>query len=205
MPTQSFILSQVALSGIPLGLFAIMTLTVIVFSLLAALLIGLLGALIFAVVAVGFALLILLPTLFITTFAAAFIWIWGVGGYYIVKWFNKKEVPGIHKPLNGGLGESGQLDALTGQGKPGNENGVPKEANGTPKEKSTPKKENISRKKDAKETKELDDVVKKTPVGDVGKTTGVDLKDPKKAADVNKVTSKTGDLKKATDVTARVL
>lgn len=178
-----------------------MTITVIVFSLLAALLIGVLGALIFTVVAVGFALLILLPTLFITTFAAAFIWLWGVGGYYIIKWFNKKEVPGIHTPMNGGLGEIGGLDALTGNKegeKTADENGAPKEANGKPKGNSPPKK-------DAKENKGIDGVVKKTPAGDVGKATGVDLKDPKKAADVGKIAGKTGDLKKATDVTGGVL
>ena len=103
--------------------------------------------------------------------------------------------------MKGGLGETGGLDALTGNKegeKTADENGAPKEANGKPKGNSPPKK-------DTKENKGIDGVVKKTPAGDVGKATGVDLKDPKKAADVGKITGKTGDLKKATDVTGGVL
>lgn len=104
--------------------------------------------------------------------------------------------------MKGELGENGGLDALTGNDgkseKTADENGTPKEANGKPRE-------NGPSKKDTKENKGTDGVVKKTPVGDVGKATGVDLKDPKKAADVGKVAGKTGDLKKTTDVTGGVL
>ena len=92
-----------------------MTIGVLVFSLVAALVIGVLGALVFTVFCVGFALLILLPVLFISTFAGAFIWLWGVGAYYIVKWFNKKDVPGI----NSKLGDSMGLPALNGEAKGG--------------------------------------------------------------------------------------
>ncbi|MCJ1427027.1 hypothetical protein MMC29_004930 [Sticta canariensis] len=227
----SFIFSQITLSGIPIGLFVIMTITVVIFSLLGALLVGLLGALIFIVVALGFALIILLPTLFITTFAAAFIWLWGVGGYYILKWFNEKEVPGIHTPFKDGMG----LDAITGDGGPEGEekvaNGGPKEdqvetssSNGIPKKGGRGKKEStekkgpvdgVSDKVDGVTDKvdgvtgkipgggKVDGVTSKVPggnkVGDAGKAAGVDLSDPKKAADVGKVAGKTGDLKKALD------
>jgi len=92
----AFLLSQLALSGGPLALFIMMSLTVLVFALLAGIIVGVVGALLFTVFCVGLALLILLPTLFITTFAACFIFLWGIGAYYIVKWFNKKEIPGIH-------------------------------------------------------------------------------------------------------------
>ena len=129
-----------------------MTITVIIFSLLGALLVGLLGALFFIVVAVGFALIILLPTLFVTTFAAAFIWLWGVGGYYLLKWFSGKEIPGIHTPFKDGSG----LEAIMGNGGPEGEekaaNRGPKEdqvdtssPNGTPKESGGRKKESTEK------------------------------------------------------------
>lgn len=201
-----------------------MTITVVVFSLLGALLVGVLGALVFIVVAVGFALIILLPTLFVTTFAAAFIWLWGVCGYYILKWFNQKEIPGIHTPLKDGM----SLGGITGDEAPVGEekvaNGGPKEAqgvkssaNGTPK-KGGGKKESAEKKgpvngvtdkvdgvtdKVNGVTGKVDGVTGKVPgggkVGDVGKTAGLDVSDPKKAADVGKVAGKTGDLKKVVD------
>lgn len=212
-----------------------MTITVVVFALLGALLIGLLGALLFIVVAVGFALVILLPTLFVTTFAAAFIWLWGVAGYYILKWFNQKEIPGIHKPLSDGM----SLDALTGEGGPAGEtngapkeqqeNGVPKgQENGAPKQGQNETKDGGSKGKAEKKGavdgvvgkvpagdkvgdvgKTADGVVSKVPagdkVGDVGKTAGVDLKDPTQDADVGKVAGKTENLKNVTNVAGGVL
>ncbi|KAL8816885.1 MAG: hypothetical protein Q9191_008250 [Dirinaria sp. TL-2023a] len=184
----SFLLSQVALSSVPLGLFLILTITVFIFALLAAVIIGVLGAVLFSVVCVGIGLIILLPTLFVTTFAAAFIWLWGVGAYYIVKWFNKKEVPGIHKPFPEGMQGEG-LDALQGKGAaPGDPHGAQKEkpkqqpngVNGTPKQPKQAEKKN-----------------KYPGIEEVQKATGVDLSDPKKAADFGAVAGKTGDLNKA--------
>lgn len=118
----SFLLSQIALSGLPLFLFITMTLAVAIFALLAGLLVGLLGAILFILAAVGFALVILLPTLFFTTFAATAVWLWGVGAYYIIKWFNEKDVPGIHVPMSESLMKATGLDGLTnglGGGKSG--------------------------------------------------------------------------------------
>ncbi|MCJ1306858.1 hypothetical protein MMC25_000502 [Agyrium rufum] len=103
----SFLISQFALSGIPLLLFVVMTITVFVFALLVALLVGVLGALLFTVFMVGVALIILLPTLFITTFAASFVWLWGIAAYYILKWFNEKDIPGIHNSLGEGMQQDG--------------------------------------------------------------------------------------------------
>ncbi|KAL8948056.1 MAG: hypothetical protein Q9222_005723 [Ikaeria aurantiellina] len=170
----SFILSHLALSGIPMGLFVIMTITVVVFSIIAALILAVLAAVVFSVVCVGFALVILLPTLFITTAAATFIWLWGVGSYYLLKWFNKKEIPGIHKPLGDGVAGDLSLDALTGDKAPppsGKENGhaANGSANGHAKEGKRPPK-----------------------LDGVAKSTGVDIGDPKKAADVGKIAGKTG-------------
>ena len=121
---QSFILSQIALSGPAIALFVIFTITVLVFALLVALIVAVLGVVVFTVLAVGFALLFLLPTLFFTTLAASFMWAWLAGGYYLLKKFNQKDIPGIHKPL----GDSLNLDALTGKGAPpGQSNGGAKE------------------------------------------------------------------------------
>ena len=93
----AFLLSQIALSGIPLALFVVMSITVLVFALLVGIIVGVLGAVLFTVFCLGLALIVLLPTLFITTFAGTFVFLWGLGAYYIVKWFNQKEVPGIHE------------------------------------------------------------------------------------------------------------
>ena len=186
---QSFLLSQIALSSLPLGLFLIMSITVVVFALIAALLIGVLGAAVFIVICVGIGLIILLPTLFVTTFAAAFIWLWGVGAYFIIKWFNQKEVPGIHKPLDEGMNGM-SLDALTGCGKPPGDPHAANEtqekpANGGPKEGHGAKKASQ----------------RKPPgVDEVGKATGIDISDPKKAADVGKVLGKTHDVGKAKEM-----
>ena len=110
----AFLLSQIALSGLPLALFVIMIITVVIFSLIGGLLVGLLGAVLFIVFAVGVALIFILPVLFFTTSAAVFVWLFGVCTYYIIKWFNEKEVPGIHTDLAGGLAKASGLSDLPG-------------------------------------------------------------------------------------------
>ena len=77
------------LTGIPLLLFITLTLTVFILSLVAALLVAVLAALIFTAFAVGIALFVTLPTVFMTTFAASFLFLWGLGGYHIIEWFNR--------------------------------------------------------------------------------------------------------------------
>ncbi|KAF2261085.1 hypothetical protein CC78DRAFT_570814 [Lojkania enalia] len=89
----AFITTQIVLTGLPLLLFLTFSLTVFLFSLIAALLIGLVAALLFTVFMVGVALVIVLPTVFMTTFAASFIFLWGLGGYYLLKWFNEGDAP----------------------------------------------------------------------------------------------------------------
>lgn len=186
-----------SLSSLPIGLFLILTITVFVFALVAALLLAVLGAVVFTVVCVGIALIILLPTLFVTTFAAAFIWLWGVGAYFIVKWFNKKEVPGIHKPLGEGMQGMG-LDALQGNGAPP---GDPNAADDGVKKDGEKKQPNGHK---ANGAPKLGDKKKMPAVDEVQKATGVDLSDPKKAADFGKVMGKTGDVNKATNAVGGV-
>jgi hypothetical protein len=57
---------------------------------------------------VGLALLIVLPTIFFTTFAASFLFLWGLGGYYILKYFGE---PGT-APSGQAIGD--RLNAMTG-------------------------------------------------------------------------------------------
>ncbi len=169
-----------------------MTIGVLVFSLVAALVIGVLGALVFTVICVGFALLILLPTLFVTTFAGAFIWLWGVGAYYILKWFNKKDIPGV----NGPVGESMGLPALGGGDEQRDEEKAgkgKKEADGTPK-KAHPNGSAEKSDGGSGDKGQVNGTVEKVTggdkVGDVGKATGADVPgvgDVKKKANVGTV------------------
>ena len=195
-------LSQIALSGIPLALFAVMTVTVFVFALLAALVIGLLGALLFTAFCVGIALLVLLPTLFITSFGAAFIWLWGVGAYYIIKWFNQKEIPGIHTGFVEGI--MGKIDDNISQRSESAANGEAKDTHSH----SQPKKlePNPEHKSEKKTSHKSNGVAEKLPgvdkVGDLGKATGVDggqVGDLKKKVDVGNATkpAELGNVKKS--------
>ena len=162
-----------------------MTITVFVFALVAALVIGLLGALLFTAFCVGVALLVLLPVLFITTFAGAFIWLWGVAGYYILKWFNKKDIPGIHTSLQEGIsgGEddksaSDELSAINGDARPP-----------PPQEKRNDKQE--EKKSENKANGHTDRIPGADKISDMGKATGIDggsVGDLKKKADVGNIT-----------------
>jgi len=85
---SAFLSMNIALTGVPLGLFILFTLTVAIFSLVVGLLLGLLAAVLFTLFCVGIALTIVLPTVFFTTMAACFLFLWGLGGYYILSWGN---------------------------------------------------------------------------------------------------------------------
>ncbi|WPH02084.1 Hypothetical protein R9X50_00493900 [Acrodontium crateriforme] len=100
---SAFLGMNLALTGIPLGLFILFTITVALFALIVGLLLGLLGAVIFILFCVGTALVIVLPFIFFTTAAATFLFLWGLGGYYIIKW------------ANGGFSTEGAKEAPPGQ------------------------------------------------------------------------------------------
>lgn len=106
---SAFLLTNIALTGLPLLMFVVFTITVFVFSLVAAFLVAVLVALLFTVFMVGVALLFVLPTVFITTMGATFLFLWGLGGYYIVKWFNESEAPAAE-----GTAIGDKLNNLTG-------------------------------------------------------------------------------------------
>jgi len=121
--TQSFLLSHIALSGLPLAIFIIFVVTIAVFAIVVALLLALLVAVLFIVVMAGFALVILFPILFFTTFVAVAVWLWGMAAYYILKWFNKTDIPGIHTDFKGGVSDEVK-GALGGLGLGGGEGGL---------------------------------------------------------------------------------
>ncbi|KAI9721489.1 MAG: hypothetical protein M1812_002251 [Candelaria pacifica] len=182
----SFLLSQIAITGIPMGLFVVFTLGVLVFSLVAALVIAVLAALLFSAFCIGIALLVLLPVLFITTFGAVFVWLWGVGAYYLLKWFNQKPIPGISKGSEGGKTEKSEIPGES-------QNGGPR---GPPKEKQHGGKQHSEGNKKAKKNggplpnvDGVSDVAKTADVGNVTEKVG-------DVADTDKVTEKVGDVGK---------
>jgi len=105
----AFLLTQIAFSGIPIALFITFTIAVFIFSLIAALLIGIVVALLFTVVMVLVALFVVLPTVFMTSFGAAFVFLWGLGGYHILKWLNEGQ---SQAPEGKAIGD--KLNNLTG-------------------------------------------------------------------------------------------
>lgn len=110
---QTFLGMNFAITGVPLFLFVLFSLTVFIFALVVGLLLGLLGAVAFTLFAVGVALTIILPTVFFTTMAATFLFLWGLGGYYILKWANG-EGSGESGKQEGGPSIGDRLNSLTG-------------------------------------------------------------------------------------------
>ncbi|KAK3717772.1 hypothetical protein LTR37_005543 [Vermiconidia calcicola] len=112
---STFLGMNIALTGVPLGLFILFSLTVAIFALVVGISIGLLGAALFTITCVGIALSIVFPILFFTTMTACFLFFWGLAGYYILKWLNgSSDSSGEGKPLleSGSIGDS--LNNLTG-------------------------------------------------------------------------------------------
>ena len=72
-PLQSFLLAQIAVSALPLLLFASFTLGILLVSLLAVLA--------FSLFWIGLAVLVLVPTLFIAFGLGVCVWLWAVGSY----------------------------------------------------------------------------------------------------------------------------
>ena len=94
-----FLLAHLLLSGTPLLVFAAFSTTVLVSSLLMGVVVGVLAALSVTGFAVGLALLILLPTLFVTIFAGIVLFVWGVIAWYVYAWFSGKESIGGRQSL----------------------------------------------------------------------------------------------------------
>lgn len=111
----SILISQLAFSGVPLLLFALLSIGVLLFSLVTALVLGILSSLLFTAFCVGIALLVLLPVLMVTTFLGIVVCGWGWVGWLVLKWFGKVNT--------GGSGDSGGND-FKHEGKSVSENGM---------------------------------------------------------------------------------
>jgi hypothetical protein len=103
---------NLAITGVPLFLFILFSLTVFIFALVVGLLVGVLAAVAFTLFAVGLALMIVLPTVFFTTMGATFLFLWGLGGYYILKWANSDG--DSKKSDDGGPTIGDRLNSLSG-------------------------------------------------------------------------------------------
>ena len=122
---------------------------------------------------------------------------WGVGAYYLLKWFNQKDIPGIHTNLVGEKSEETSGDSAESeeptQEEPMQEEPVQANGGAEKKEGGTPKKqENGGAKHPKKEEKGMNGKVPGgDKVGDVGKATGLDkaadTEGLKKKADIGKV------------------
>ncbi|RKL41213.1 hypothetical protein BFJ72_g5641 [Fusarium proliferatum] len=75
---QSFIVSQLLLSFLPLLIFLTFSLSTIVFALGAAI--------VFALFWIGVALLVLVPALLVTSSIAVLVWGWAIGSFIIARW-----------------------------------------------------------------------------------------------------------------------
>ena len=110
--SQTFLGMNFAMTGVPLFLFVLFSLTVFIFALVVGLLVGVLGAVAFTLFAVGLALTVVLPTVFFTTMGATFLFLWGLGGYYALKWANGESEPS--KSEGGGATIGDRLNSLSG-------------------------------------------------------------------------------------------
>lgn len=87
--TQSFILAHIACSGIPVAVFLTFSSTVLFSALATCLSMALVAALSFAAFCVGGALLLFVPTMFVTTFMATSLFFWGNVAFALLQWINK--------------------------------------------------------------------------------------------------------------------
>lgn len=75
---QTFLLSQLLFSFIPLALFVPFA--------IGTLLLSFISALLFSLFWLGIALLVLVPTLFVTGSLAFVFWVWAIGSFLVAKW-----------------------------------------------------------------------------------------------------------------------
>jgi hypothetical protein len=117
----AFVLSQAAFSGIPLVLFCVTAVTTFVFALLTSAIVAVLSALLFTTSCLGLALVILLPTLFLTTLAGTTVFLFATGVYCVVRLFSDKDVSGLRPGIENGVLKGGDIEdkqPALGSGKP---------------------------------------------------------------------------------------
>ncbi|OAL50899.1 hypothetical protein IQ07DRAFT_537141 [Pyrenochaeta sp. DS3sAY3a] len=105
----AFLAIQIVLTGIPLLVFLAFATTTLLVSLTTCILLGILAALAFTFIAVGLALILVVPTVFLASCSATVIFVWSFAGYLVLRRFNDGEAPG--KP---GTRVGDTLHGLTG-------------------------------------------------------------------------------------------
>ena len=89
--TQSFIVSQLLLSFLPLLLFTTFAVSTVAFSLGAAV--------VFALFWIGVAFMLLIPTLLVTSSIAVLVWGWAVGSFLVARWLYRHSPVGVQGDL----------------------------------------------------------------------------------------------------------
>ncbi|KAF4983454.1 hypothetical protein FZEAL_1183 [Fusarium zealandicum] len=84
---SSFLVSQLLLSFLPLLIFITFSLSTVAFALGAAIL--------FALFWIGVALLLLVPTLLVTSSIAVLVWGWAVGSFLVARWLYNHAPVGV--------------------------------------------------------------------------------------------------------------
>ena len=87
---QGFLLAQFVLTGFPLVLVGAFTITVFIFTLIVALALGLIAAVLLSASCIGVSLILIPPILCFTSFAASVVFLWGLCGYYVIRYFNDR-------------------------------------------------------------------------------------------------------------------
>lgn len=106
---------NIALTGIPLGLFTLFGLSVAVFSVLGGIIVGLIGAALVTLTCVGLALVVVFPVLMFTSASACFLFLFGLGGYKILKWASgRDEGNGQTNGEENGITVGDSLNSITG-------------------------------------------------------------------------------------------
>ncbi|KAF4962275.1 hypothetical protein FSARC_9628 [Fusarium sarcochroum] len=83
----SFIVTQLLLSFLPLLIFLTFSLSTVVFALGAAV--------VFALFWIGVALLVLVPTLLVTSSIAVLVWGWAIGSFAVARWLYNHSPVGV--------------------------------------------------------------------------------------------------------------
>ncbi|CAA9958019.1 hypothetical protein CFE70_001572 [Pyrenophora teres f. teres 0-1] len=91
--TAAFLTTQAVLVGLPLVLFVAFAVATLLVSLTTCLLLGLLVSFATTFLVVGFSLIFVIPTIILASCSAAFIFIWGLVAYVVLRRLNEGEAP----------------------------------------------------------------------------------------------------------------
>ncbi|KAF1933627.1 uncharacterized protein M421DRAFT_415974 [Didymella exigua CBS 183.55] len=105
----SFLAAQTALAGLPILLFLVFAAATLIVSLFTFVLLGVIAALVFTLFTTGFALLLVVPIVFIGSCTASIAFVWGLIGYIVLQRLNGGETP-----VQPGTKVGDSLNALTG-------------------------------------------------------------------------------------------